>query len=50
MLGSKEAHDFLLATSIVSKILVRTSAHAPLLLGEFRLAPQAFLLNIMHIC
>jgi hypothetical protein len=51
MLGSKEAHDFLLATSIVSKIPMCTSAaHVPFLLGEFQLAPWSFLLNVMGIC
>ena len=50
MLGSKGAHDFLLATSIVSKILMCTSAaHVPFLLGEFRLAPRSFLLNVLGI-
>ena len=50
MLGSKGAHDFLLATSIMSKILMCTSAaHVPFLLGEFRLAPRSFLLNVLGI-
>ena len=50
MLGSKGAHDFLLATSIVSKILMCTSAaHVPFLPGEFRLAPWSFLLNVLGI-
>ena len=44
------AHDFLLATSIESKILVCTSAaHVLFLLGEFRLAPRSFLLNVLGI-
>jgi len=50
MLNSKGAHDFLLTTSIVSKILVCTSAaHVLLLLGEFRHAPRSFLLNVLGI-
>ena len=49
-LGSKGAHDFLLVTSIMSKILVCTSAaHVPFLLGEFQLAPRSFLLNVLGI-
>ena len=51
MLGSKEAHDCLLVTSIVPKIPMHTSAaHTPFLFGEFRLAPLSFLLNVMGIC
>jgi hypothetical protein len=51
MTDDARSHDFLLATSIVPKqILMRTSAaHVPFLLGEFRLAPRSFLLNVLGI-
>ena len=42
--------SFLRPASCQNKILVRTSAaHVPFLLGEFRLAPRSFLLNVLGI-